>query len=213
MYVRTHAIRTCKTVRLCTYYEPTSKPLTSPEVRLATLPLPAAPAAADMNVGVNNTTPGEKGHRPRTLSIAQPMARGRGLPTTLYTVVALCARLCAWILESAAAAFEYLADSGKTRELPTVFVNVCVLNRDEMLAKTEGSVKAETAEKLQGLGPLAAIAADWAGKAAAGLAAATVSNTDLGMTVGEMTCLTVTPVLQQAGIQSEVSWLRLEPVD
>jgi len=58
-------------------------------------------------------------------------------------------------------------------------------------------------QKVQGLGPFASLAAELAGKAAAGLTAMSVSDEDLGMSVGTMASSSMPSLLEQAGIRSE----------
>lgn len=127
------------------------------------------------------------------------------LLASLCSLVAIWLRALAWLVDSAAAALVSLCDepSSKARALPTVYVTVTVLNRAEKLAEMEGAVKADVAQKVVALGPLAALAADLAGKAAAGLAAAAVSDTDLGVSVGQVVTTALPSLLQPAGIRCD----------
>jgi hypothetical protein len=123
----------------------------------------------------------------------------------IYSTLAIWARVVSYALEHAAALLLGLASDAApaSSPLPTVFVNIQVLNREQKLAEVEVKTKAEVQQNLNHLGPLGSWAADLAGKTAAGLTKMAVSNEDLGMSVGVYACQCSTGLLQQIGVQSE----------
>lgn len=123
-----------------------------------------------------------------------------------YVTLSLWARAAGWLFECAALLLASLAggDTANTaKKLPMVFLNIRVLNRHEKLAEMESTVKAEVEQKVQGLGPFASLAAELAGKAAAGLSAMAVRDEDLGMSVGTMASTAMPALLEQVGILSD----------
>lgn len=123
----------------------------------------------------------------------------------IYSTLAIWARVVSYALEHAAALLLGLASDAApaSSPLPTVFVNIQVLNREQKLAEVEVKTKAEVQQNLNHLGPLGSWAADLAGKTAAGLTKMAVSNEDLGMSVGMFACQCSTGLLQQIGVQSQ----------
>lgn len=121
----------------------------------------------------------------------------------LYSAIALCLHCVAWFVSTAAVVFDQLNGKKELAALPVTFVNVSILNRKEKLAEMEERTRAEVAERAKGLGPFADIAAGLVSKAAAGLAAAAVSDRDLGMSIGLMVSDALPAMLEQVGIRSE----------
>lgn len=140
---------------------------------------------------------------PRAPEAWRASARGP-LVAAIFAALALCMRSVSWMFSVASSVFDHLSGAdGRKNALPTLFVNACVLNREQKLAEMAGSVKAEVAQKVQALGPFANFAADLAGKAAAGLTAMAVSDRDVGESIGHMISESIPLLLHHVGVYAE----------
>ena len=83
----------------------------------------------------------------------------------VYSTLAIWARVVSYVLEHAAALLLGLASDAApaSSPLPTGFVNIQVLNREQKLAEVEVKTKAEVQQNLKNLGPLGSWEADLAG--------------------------------------------------